>query len=67
MSLTEYRVGDKAIWNQGRIYERERIIKLLEELDCLDYKTCRYPSNECIWCGNHKPEVIALIKGENNE
>lgn len=30
MGLTDYTFGDKRIWNAGREYEKERIIKLLE-------------------------------------
>lgn len=31
MGLTDYTVGDKKLWQAGRDYERERIIKLLED------------------------------------
>lgn len=54
MSLTEYRVGDKTIWNQGRIYEQARIIKLLEQ-------TLGYGDED--WDADVMA-CIALIKGE---
>ena len=57
MGLTDYTFGDKAIWNAGRIYEQERIIKLLEaeQLHDPDVVECH--------CGSWR-EAIALIKGE---
>jgi hypothetical protein len=58
MSLTEYRVGDKAIWNAGREYEQERIIKLLKRLWEKTQGT-DLPAVVVL------PEAIELIKGEN--
>lgn len=56
MGLTDYTFGDKRIWQAGREYEQERIIKLLE-------------SNPEEWeIGNGFQAgyeyAIALIKGE---
>jgi hypothetical protein len=31
MGLTDYTISDKKYWQAGRDYERQRIIKLLEE------------------------------------
>lgn len=62
MSLTEYRVGDKAIWNAGRKYEQARIIKLLEETMLeQDEPVTKDFAIGAIWAVN---EAIALIKEE---
>lgn len=60
VSLTEYRVGDKAIWNAGREYERERIIKLLDDL--LVSLNGAYPTDYGL-----AATLRQLIKGETNE
>lgn len=31
MSLSDYTIGDKAIWQAGRRFERERIMAILKE------------------------------------
>ena len=50
MGLFDYSISDKKYFNSGREYERERIIKLLEEhLGNLDWE-----------------DLIVLIKGEQN-
>lgn len=56
MSLTEYRVGDKGIWHAGRDFERERIIKLLEE-------SLIYDEPVVI----QRNQLIELIKGESQK
>lgn len=53
MGLTDYTFGDKRIWQAGREYEQERIIKLLEE------QLCSCTLAEC-----QVAQAIALIKGE---
>lgn len=47
---------------QGEQRERERIIKLLESIKCIDLD---YEAGEQCLCGSWT-EAIALIKGENN-
>lgn len=54
MGLTDYTISDKKYFQAGVEYERERIIKLLEESEC---------QGEDDWCGIIK-QAIALIKGE---
>jgi hypothetical protein len=50
MGLLDYTINDKKYFNSGREYERERIIKLLEEhLGNLDWD-----------------DLVLLIKGEQN-
>ena len=53
MSYMENTFGDKKLWEAGRRYERERIIKLLEERATRPY-----------W---DMDELIAEIEGENGE
>jgi hypothetical protein len=67
MSLNEYRIGDKAIWNAGREYEQERIIKLLQS------KTIIYSVLTPDQLGEWEQmfnlmlgHTIELIKGETN-
>jgi hypothetical protein len=57
MGILDYSVNDKRHFNSGRDYERIRIIKLLEKLDCGDSKCIH---DQCCF----SEEAIALIKGE---
>lgn len=74
MSLTEYTTGDKAIWNQGRIYEQQRIIKLLQSRTLNRNEKgvtidLQYVKDGMYAFVNLTPQVteelIDLIKGEN--
>jgi hypothetical protein len=57
---------------RGKIVERERIIKLLEEKDKRNYLPCEHsPKDFYAPCGMCQPylepkEVIELINGETN-
>lgn len=70
MGLTDYTFGDKRIWNAGREYEKERIIKLLE--DSRERTNQRIQSEQLTGVdlaeriGVYKTlgNAIALIKGE---
>lgn len=31
MGLTDYTIGDKKLWQAGRDFERERIVKLIQD------------------------------------
>jgi len=64
MGLTDYTFGDKRIWNAGREYEKERIIKLLEELKGPEIAHCDDCRPYAERSANYLDAVIALIKGE---
>jgi len=78
MGLTEYTTGDKALWNSGREYERERIVKLLkkrlaERCDCVSEKEKDDPDfwiEEEHWHYYYCPvrtigfDFMGVIKGE---
>ena len=48
MGLTDYTISDKKYWQAGRDYERERIIKIIEDFGSQDFTV----------------ELIELIKEE---
>ena len=57
---------------RGKLVERERIIKLLEEIDERNYQPCEHsPKDYSLPCGGcqqylEPKQVIELIKGETN-
>jgi len=57
---------------KGQRMEKERIIKLLEQIDERNYQPCEHsPKDYALPCGGCQPylepkQVIELIKGETN-
>lgn len=69
MGLTDYTFGDKRIWQAGREYERERIIKLVKKwqedlITGMPYTTEELAQHRDDGYKDGFDYLIALIKGE---
>ena len=66
MGLTDYTLGDKKLWQAGRDFERERIIKIITkrmQYDCRCKCECHAEPPPCIAC-QADGELIEIIRGD---
>lgn len=55
MGLTDYTIGEKKLWQAGRDFERERIVKLIQDT----YEDVAYQERGSLeWTG----DIIELIQ-----